>query len=307
MSDRRRRGRDLVCCGLRVATVLALAMLASTSVGTVRADACAEPNEAPAAACDLPADTPVAGALESSGDVDAYRFVVTAARTVGRLDLTGLPADYDLYLADGDGHLIGQSVREGTADEFLELTLQPGTYFAYVQADPARVVDPSNPYTLKLRLSPPTGSASSPIGSAAQPPASGSRPAVDAPPCDLNEQFRPFSLQTGRPFSELISAPAGQEFQARFMGAWQTTMSGETVRLVVFPTTRLQYVWASMRPGDDAAAYRTYQIDGTGVLSWSSGTAFNYTVTAQEDGAFKLLLVRGNGSRAEGMLTPCGV
>src|SRR6476646_2411265 len=97
------------------------------------ADACPEPNNGRESACFLPADTPVQGVMGADGDIDAYRIEVPVAGTRLRLELTDLPLDYELYLADGGDDVIGQSEREGPVSEAIELTLQTaGNYYAYV-------------------------------------------------------------------------------------------------------------------------------------------------------------------------------
>jgi len=111
---------------------------------------CPEAHPDPASACPIVPGTPRTGTIGAAGEVDAYRLDVGPGCARLRIELTNLTADYDLYLGDASGGIIGQSVREGTASELIELTLAPGTYYAYVKADPARVVDPSSPYTLSV-------------------------------------------------------------------------------------------------------------------------------------------------------------
>jgi hypothetical protein len=137
--------------------------------------------------------------------------------------------------------------------------------------------------------------------------ATSARATSDLAPCALNDRFKPVSGQTGRPFAELLAAPPASEAQAKYVGAWQGDVGDEAARLVVFPTNRLQHVWAGMGDGEDANAYRSFQINGEGALTWTSGPAFSYSAVRQEDGSLRLRLVRANGSEDEGTLTPCGV
>ena len=57
-----------------------------------------------------------------------YRFTVPVAGTVSTL-LTGLTADADLWLMSADGAVIGKSIAGGTKDEYISMTLAPGTYY----------------------------------------------------------------------------------------------------------------------------------------------------------------------------------
>lgn len=133
-----------------LALVLALPWLGPRHVGA-QVDGCPEPNDDLASACPLTSGSAAQSYIELSGDVDLFRLDVP---TGGQMDLElgDLPADYDLYLADGNGSLLAQSVHEGTATELLERTVQAGTYFAVVQSDPARAVDSSRPYTIRLTV-----------------------------------------------------------------------------------------------------------------------------------------------------------
>jgi hypothetical protein len=132
--------------------------------------------------------------------------------------------------------------------------------------------------------------------------------AQDLTACALNGQFPPVSGQTGKPFAELLAAT--DPSTSPLAGAYQGQVGDDTVRLVVFPVTnantRIQYVWGSMSQGEDAQAYRTVQMTDTG-FTWSSGQAFSYSATRQEDGSLLVHLKRGNGSEAEGLLTSCSV
>jgi hypothetical protein len=110
---------------------------------------CVGPAPTRSTACPLRADTPVAGFLPTPGSTDTYVFSVNDA-TDYTIDLSNLPADYDLYLADDNGTLLSQSVQEGVVPERIEESLQAGTYYVYVSVDPDREADPTSPYTLRL-------------------------------------------------------------------------------------------------------------------------------------------------------------
>src|SRR5262249_10902690 len=89
------------------------------------------------------------------GQSNAYRFDISGDNMSVTADLTTLPADYDLYLADASGSVLGQSVQEGTTPEEIRSVLGPGTYYLFVHSDPARTFDPNDPYTLQLTVAPP--------------------------------------------------------------------------------------------------------------------------------------------------------
>jgi hypothetical protein len=111
---------------------------------------CVGPATGPSSACPLRSDLPVAGVLHAPGDTDTYAFNLASDLPDVSIDLTDLPADYDLYLADSTGNVVAQSVQEGTQPEHIEQPLPAGTYYLYVHADPGRDADPSQPYTVKL-------------------------------------------------------------------------------------------------------------------------------------------------------------
>jgi hypothetical protein len=118
------------------------------------APVCLQPGDRPSNACPIADGATVTGFILGSGSTTAYRFDVPAPDTDVVAQLSDLPADYDLYLADATNALVGQSVLEGTTPRSIELVLPQGTYYLYVHSDPARDVDPDNPYTLHLALTP---------------------------------------------------------------------------------------------------------------------------------------------------------
>lgn len=56
-----------------------------------------------------------------SGDEDWYRFSTTSTSRNFKVDLTTLPADYDLYVYNSSGTLLGSSVLGGTSSETYKL------------------------------------------------------------------------------------------------------------------------------------------------------------------------------------------
>jgi hypothetical protein len=113
---------------------------------------CVGPNDSRAFACKLPGSTVTAGVIASPGDTVAYSFDLTETQAEIQLELTELPADYDLYLADGSGAILAQSVQEGTVPEMVDAVLAPGRYFIYVYADPSRNIV-ATPFILRLAVS----------------------------------------------------------------------------------------------------------------------------------------------------------
>ena len=65
--------------------------------------------------------------------MDYFRFTLTAAKQVG-LGLRQQDADADLFLEDGAGTVLASSRASGTTNEWLERTLQAGTYYIRVES-----------------------------------------------------------------------------------------------------------------------------------------------------------------------------
>ena len=99
--------------------------------------------------CRLAGDSTVGGYLQAAGATNAYQVMLSDPTRL-MVSLTDLPADYDLYLVDGTGAIIGQSVNEGSTPESIDQVLAPGTYIVYVHVDPARDFAPDDPYQLTL-------------------------------------------------------------------------------------------------------------------------------------------------------------
>ncbi|MEI5909028.1 M4 family metallopeptidase [Bacillus spongiae] len=70
--------------------------------------------------------------ISSSTDKDYYRISTETVSDV-TVNLTNVPADYDLYLYDSNGQQIGKSEEAETSNETIEYSaLQPGTYYIEV-------------------------------------------------------------------------------------------------------------------------------------------------------------------------------
>jgi hypothetical protein len=129
-------------------------VVAPSSAGDGSADGhlCVLPNTSEVTACPISDGMAVPGFIQASGQTNAYRFEIGSQMMSVTADLTSLPADYDLYLADATGAILGQSVNEGTTPEEIQSMLGTGTYYLFVHSDPARAFDPEDPYTLQLTV-----------------------------------------------------------------------------------------------------------------------------------------------------------
>ncbi len=131
--------------------------------------------------------------------------------------------------------------------------------------------------------------------------------------CLLNDKFAPFSLQSQKPFLELLQAPGTNPALARHVGAWSGTLPArppfapeQAVRLVVFPTGRVQYVREDLAPGRDANSYFSTQPAPDGGLQWSS-SPFQYTLTPTNDPNQAQFALTAAASSATATLARCSV
>ena len=88
----------------------------------------------------------------TSGDTVSFDVNMPASGLHLAADLMDLPADYDLYVADGSGNIVAQSLEEGTTPEHVEIDLVGGTYALYVHSDPGRPADSQTPFRLRVRV-----------------------------------------------------------------------------------------------------------------------------------------------------------
>jgi hypothetical protein len=125
---------------------------APTAFAGVTPPSCMDPSIDPASVCMLTDGASVLGYITSADGTNTYRLDIPQSQAETTAELTDLPADYDLYLADSTGQLLGESVQEGTTPEMIDMWLPGGTYYLYVHADPARDFDAESPYRLNLSL-----------------------------------------------------------------------------------------------------------------------------------------------------------
>ena len=114
------------------------------------------------------------GSLDGSTDAVAYwHFTLSEAKTVG-LRLRRLDADADLVLEDADGNELYSSREGGTANERLNVTLLPGTYYVRVEAQGTG----ANDFRLRYGVSEPDPAVVAELQSAQQQP---QQPIVQVP------------------------------------------------------------------------------------------------------------------------------
>lgn len=102
-------------------------------------------------AATIPFNTNVTGQIESSNDVDHYRFTITTGGTI-TLSLTTLPANYNLRLVNSAGTVLVTSANSGTTNETINYTAAAGTYFARVYATNSSTFNATSCYTVRVQL-----------------------------------------------------------------------------------------------------------------------------------------------------------
>lgn len=90
-----------------------------------------EPNDSRSAAYAITSGTTYSAYIYTSTDLDYYQFNKTTSGTI-TVNLTGLPADYDLYLIDSAGYIVASSENGGTTSESISYSAAAGTYYVKV-------------------------------------------------------------------------------------------------------------------------------------------------------------------------------
>jgi bacillolysin len=107
-------------------------------------------NGTTAGAATIPFNTNITGLINTTTDVDNYKFVITTAGTI-TVTLGTLPADFDLKLLNSAGTQVGSSANGSTTAESITYTAAAGTYYAqafgYNGANSTTTC-----YTLKVQL-----------------------------------------------------------------------------------------------------------------------------------------------------------
>jgi bacillolysin len=107
-------------------------------------------NGTTAGAASIPFNTNITGLINTTTDVDNYKFVITTAGTI-TVTLGTLPADFDLKLLNSAGTQVASSANGSTTAESITYTAAAGTYYAqafgYSGANSTTTC-----YTLKVQL-----------------------------------------------------------------------------------------------------------------------------------------------------------
>ena len=95
-------------------------------------------------------NTPIKGTIKSATDVDWFNFTITNNTPNARIELSNVPANYNIELYNSDGRRIRRGIRSGTGNEGPVINNLPaGTYTVKVYGVDG-VFDTTNPYTLKI-------------------------------------------------------------------------------------------------------------------------------------------------------------
>jgi hypothetical protein len=128
------------------------------------AQTCGEVAPSQQKACPLPWEGTFTGFIRDARGMYVYRLEADEPGLRLHLELTNLPADYDLYVVSGEGEVLAASVQRGTASEHLVMTLpDAGSYFVYVAVSQNRPVVPDQPFTLSVALRPPSDEDAAPV------------------------------------------------------------------------------------------------------------------------------------------------
>ncbi len=138
-----------------------------------------------------------------SSDVDWFKFSVTSGQQI-TVDLYSLPADFDLYLYDPSGSLVGQSTNSGTTEEQIVHTASmTGDYRAYIYGYGGGYSDEDD-YCLLVTLS------------EAPTPTPTSTPSCPADDYESNDSFsEAYAISDGVQYTAYI-CPSGDEDWFKF-------------------------------------------------------------------------------------------
>ncbi|MGQ9584371.1 MAG: PPC domain-containing protein, partial [Anaerolineae bacterium] len=121
----------------------------TTATATTSCTDAQEPNDSFAQAFPITPGVEYLGCIPTVGDLDHFRFPV-GPDTAIKVELYGLPANYDLYLYAPDKTLLGKSTKSGTTSEAVQYTAGPDGGQFYTKVQSGGGWDSSNPYRLKL-------------------------------------------------------------------------------------------------------------------------------------------------------------
>jgi hypothetical protein len=114
-----------------------------------------------ATAVAIPFNTNVNGTISTATDVDYYKFTITTKGTI-TINLTTLPANYDLYLYNKNQAQVGSSKKTGTTSDAISKTVGKGVFYVKV-VGVSGAFDASNCYTLDVVPGTATLDMSSPV------------------------------------------------------------------------------------------------------------------------------------------------
>jgi hypothetical protein len=106
-------------------------------------------NNAFATASLVPVNRDIYGMIETAGDVDYYRFTMSAAGFIS-VNLTNLPKNYNIYLYNGSFVPIDSSLKLGTTNESIYRKVGKGTQYVKVIAINPGTFAPTQCYTLNI-------------------------------------------------------------------------------------------------------------------------------------------------------------
>ncbi|MCD4737823.1 MAG: PPC domain-containing protein [Anaerolineae bacterium] len=89
--------------------------------------------------------------IAPSGDEDWFRFELTEEAEI-KIELNGLPADYDLYLYTASGELLDASTHRGSSGERIHLRHQPAGFYYVQVVGYAGAWDASDTYRLYCKV-----------------------------------------------------------------------------------------------------------------------------------------------------------
>jgi hypothetical protein len=111
-----------------------------------------EPNASKSAAASISVNTDITGIISSTTDKDWFKFTTTSAQPKVRIDLTNLPADYDLKLYKGST-LLGTGQNGGTtAEQLIYNGTSAATYSVQVYGY-SKAYNATSCYTLRASVS----------------------------------------------------------------------------------------------------------------------------------------------------------
>ena len=152
-----------------------------------------EPNESQSAAAALSSGVGQQGLICDAQDQDWFDVPVSFGERL-MVELTRLPADFDLQVFDPSGALLAGSANGGTADERVELVASDAGRFAIQVFGYQQVADPVNPYLVEAIVSAPGATV---LPTAAPPTATATFTATPWP--TMTPTPRPKPTQTATP------------------------------------------------------------------------------------------------------------